>query len=222
VAATGLVSYEGMAQKTSGMKTYAFIVTVLLLLSGGAIWYLIDRNKAEQANRYGDNLRLQGVIESVRDEAAANLALAADTIQALRHELTSRVAFQDSVSASLLSEISGHKRTIAILRPLAQPALDSNPDLSDLVTTQDITIGLQDSLINAQELFCADQVRDLEQIIRIQGQQTTQALALAEAEKQRGDEQERAKNGEVKKRKFWRFAAAVAAGVAVIVSLVGK
>jgi hypothetical protein len=81
---------------------------------------------------------------------------------------------------------------------------------------------LQDSLINAQELFCADQVRDLEQIIRIQGQQTTQALALAEAEKQRGDGEEQAKNREVKKRKFWRFAAAVAAGVAVIVSLVGK
>jgi hypothetical protein len=68
-------------------------------------------------------------------------------------------------------------------------------------------------------LFCADQVRDLEQIIRIQGQQTTQALALAEAEKQRGDEQEQAVKREKRGKKFWQWVAGIAAGVAVVMSL---
>jgi hypothetical protein len=102
---------------------------------------------------------------------------------------------------------------------LAQPLIDSNPDLSDLVTTQDITIGLQDSLINAQELFCAAQVRDLEQIIRIQGQQTTQALALAEAEKQRGDAAEKQVKKERRKGKLWRTVAFIGAGVIAVLSL---
>jgi hypothetical protein len=102
------------------------------------------------------------------------------------------------------------------------PVMNSNPDLSALIENYDWTVAALDSLNKRQELACHEQIQGRDQIIRMQSYQVESALALAEAEKQRGDAEEQAKNKEVKKRKFWRFAAAVAGGVAVIVSLVGK
>jgi hypothetical protein len=201
------------------MKTYAFIVTVLLLLSGGAIYYLIDHNKAEQANRYGDNLRLQGVIESVRQEATARIT----QLQARGDTLAKKVV-RDSLASSdtirtLSVRISAQSRTIVALRVIAQPKIDENPEIGELVNAQDVQIGYLDSLINAQELACRNQVTDLNHIVRLQGQEIAEALSLAEAEKQRGDEQEQAVKREKRGKKFWQWVAGIAAGVAVVVSL---
>jgi hypothetical protein len=200
------------------MKTHISYIAVILALLA-AIWYLIDHNKAEQANRYGDNLRLQGVIESVRDEAAANLAASRDSVALVLTRSARDKEISDSLSASLLSEIRGHKRTIAILRPLVQPLIDANPDLSDLITEQDWTIAKLDSLNRLQELACAGQIADRDTVIRLQAGQITEALALAEAEKQRGDGEERAVKREKRGKKLWQWVAGIAAGVAVVVSL---
>jgi hypothetical protein len=208
-----------MAQKTSAMKTYAFIVTVLLLLSGGAIWYLIDRNKAEQANRYGDNLRLQGVIESVREEAAGRIAQKQAVIDSAKAK-----AFRDSVQAKsrergLKMRLAAYLARAGELQPIVQGEIDANPDLSELIDNKDWALITLDSLLKHQELACHEQIQGRDQIIRMQSYQVESALALAEAEKQRGDGEEQAKNRAVKGKKFWQVMAGIAAGVIAVLSL---
>jgi hypothetical protein len=196
------------------MKTHIIYIAVILALLA-AIWYLIDRNKAEQANRYGDNQRHQQAIQ----EATARIT----QLQARGDTLAKKVV-RDSLASSdtirtLSVRISAQSRTIVALRVIAQPKIDENPEIGELVNAQDVQIGYLDSLINAQELACRNQVTDLNHIVRLQGQEIAEALSLAEAEKQRGDEQEQAVKREKRGKKFWQWVAGIAAGVAVVMSL---
>jgi hypothetical protein len=169
------------------MKTHVIYIAVILALLA-AIWYLIDHNKAEQANRYGDNQRHQQRVEALE----ADIALSRDSSALLSLRLARDAKSDDSTKAVLLSEISGLKRERAILLPLVKPVIDSNPDLSALIENYDWSVAALDRLNKRQELACNEQIQGRDQIIRMQSYQVENAMALAESEKQRGDAAETA------------------------------
>lgn len=187
----------------------------LLLLLAILCFFLFQSNRELAKLRTEDNRRAQEVIAKHRDTIKTAVARINELEVRRTHEHDSAKVAQNSAKR----EIEAYKKTIIRLRPTVQAKIDSFPDLRAFVAAQDYLIQQQDSLIRSQDLFCAAQIRDFNEILALhqqkfeaQGQITdalTEQLAASTKETRK---QKRGKN-------FFKVVSGVLVGGIVYMSL---
>lgn len=130
------------------------VLFVLLLISGGLNLYQSSLRK---------NDRIAAELSEARNqtEIAASRALAKSYADRAREVDSLRTLERDSskvVVRALKEETRAYKKTVAILRPLVAPRIDSVPVLRDFVAAQDSTILKQDSTITVLEVAVTNEI----------------------------------------------------------------
>lgn len=125
------------------MKTFTFILAVILLLSLLGNWLQFRSARDQELNILANNSKLQ--TEILKHTVTAKTAAARGDSIEVKRSLDS-LKFEGQKSA-LLSQIRTHKKTIASMRPEVVPQIDSLPLVKEFVALQDSTITGQDSLI---------------------------------------------------------------------------
>jgi hypothetical protein len=191
------------------------IVLFLLMVSAAGNYIQWKNANEEQNNAYAQNRRNQETIQRAGDSIK--------TAAARINELEAKgIRTRDSAKVAQNAakrEIQAYRQTIAKLRPLVQAKIDSFPDLREFVSSQDSVISKQDSLLHDTELFCQLQVRDLQDIIRLQEQKYHAQAEISEAWRQQAVESQAEAKKERRGKKFWQWTAGIAAGVALYLSV---
>jgi hypothetical protein len=127
---------------------------LLLLVSGGL-------NIFQNSLRKNDRIASELSEARNQTEIAASRALAKSYADRAREVDSVRTLERDSakvVVRALKQETTAYKKTIAVLRPLVAPRIDSVPVLRDFVAAQDSTILKQDSTITVLEVAVSNEI----------------------------------------------------------------
>lgn len=149
---------------TNRVKNYTILgLFVLLLISGG---YNIFQSKLRKASE------VTAMLNEARNqtEIAGHKALAKSYADRAKEVDSVRTRDRDSVKVvvrALKDETRAYKKTIATLRPLVAPRIDSVPVLRDFVAAQDSTILKQDSTITSLEVANANEIGKAQEIDRL-------------------------------------------------------
>jgi hypothetical protein len=191
---------------------------LLLLISGGL-------NLFQNSLRKNDKIRADLKEISLLNENAVHKANS-DSAKAQESRTRAKIDSERASFKVALSkaeaEITRHKSNSAATRPKIQVLVDSIPDLRDFVAFQDSTIASQDTLITGLQLRHNAEVIDLNEIIKLQGQQIVSNMAIGENWRQMAENAQAGERREMKKKKFWRFLAGVGIATAGVLAITGQ
>lgn len=202
------------------MNTYrnlALLLFLLLLGAGVFIYMQVQSAKVEKYKRMSDHLQTQNLVDGYKAEIKQKQG-SIDTLQA--RVIKDGLKFKAS-ETGLKIAIQQRDKRIVQLKAVLAPVIQDNPELSELISEQDIKIGLLDSLVDTQALYCQSQITDLSQIISLQKSQIQDALQIGELEKQRGDKLEKDVKKAGKAKRFFGGLAGIL-GAVLIVELIAK
>ena len=194
------------------MKTYATIITVLLIGCLAIIWIQYQSANLMSDFRTAEQLVFQDALEKSRQR----LQSYADSA----HKLTVRLALtRDSMKVAVNArkrEIAELKKFIADRRPEIAERIDTIPDLREFVAVQDSIIERQDNLIRGMELSHSAEIVDLEEIIRLQEAKFKEQMAITAGFEQRLVVSEAETKKERKGKKFRNVVIGVLSGLILI------
>lgn len=166
-----------------------FVLVILLLLC--FVGWQWNAAKVQRLERQEDNRLHQERVEKLKTDVALSEA----KISALEKE---RKMYTDSARTqqrARMQEIQAYKTTIASLKVKVLPQIDTSSDLSQLISTQDLVIAKQDSLLHATGLAHSAEIVNLESQLAEKGRQLMTKDAINELLQSRNQELEK----EVKK-----------------------
>lgn len=198
------------------MKNNALVILIILLLVSAAGNYIQWKNaNEEQLKRLLDNGRAQVEIANKQAEILSRDS----AILKLKGKVAARKA-QDSVAMAGLKQANFRlAKKINELRPLIAPDLAENDTLNAFVMLQDSLLAGKDSLIYSQEIFCQLQVRDLQDIIRLQEQKYHAQAEISEAWRQQAVESQAEAKKERRGKKFWQWTAGGITAIALYLAV---
>lgn len=188
-----------------------FLLAVAVVL----LFMMWQSNRELEKYRREDNKRSQQVIEAKTAEILTRdrAILKKDSLRK-----ADSLKFRVSQIASN-EEINGYKRTIAKLRPLIQDKIDSFPDLREFVSNQDSVILKQDSLLQAQDLYCALQIKDFQEILAIHQQKFEAQAQISEAWMDMATKAQKETKKEKRKKVFWKITSGILTAGIIFVAL---
>ena len=189
---------------------------VLIILAISFFWWgSCEREKRKDSDRYQSDLIHQNLIHDLQARASTSAARI--------FELESdRVRMRDSArvaQSGLKIEIRRGKETIASLRTVAQPQIDTLPEISNLIAAQDAVILAQDSLITSLEMAHEAELFNLDQQLRQKGNQLLAEVLQKEAWRTAAESSEKTAKKERRKKGFWRTTTAILAGGVLFLTL---
>ena len=167
------------------MNRAIWILSIALLLA--FIGFQWNSAKIQRLEREADNRLHQERVEKLKTDVALSEA----KIGALEK---ARKTYADSAKVAQrarVQEIRAYKATIAKLKVKVLPQIDTSSDLSHLISTQDLVIAKQDSLLQATELAHSAEIINLESQLRERGRQLMTKDAINELLANRNTELEK-------------------------------
>lgn len=203
---------------TERIKTYT-ILAILILLFVSVSVNIFQHKLRKKADILASLKEISLLNENAVHKAASDSAKAQES-RAWAKIDSERASFKVALSKAE-AEIKRHKSNSAVTRPKIQVLVDSIPDLRDFVAFQDSTIVSQDSLIVDLQLRHRAEVVDLNEIIKLQGQQIVSNMAIGDNWRQMAENAQAGERRADKWRKFWkRTTGAVVVTAAAVVTIV--
>lgn len=184
------------------MKTILSVLLLLSLLLNG--YFLWDRKQAEK-----DKVTSNSEWQQRLDNYLAGVKTAGHLINELQAKRAQDSLTFKSREKGLKIEIKRYESKIASLRPQVQAKIDSFPDLRQFLELQDSIIVKQDSLIRAQDLFCAAQISDFNEILALHQQKFTAQQQISEAWMETAAEARKEAVKERKKKNFFKITSGI-------------
>lgn len=179
------------------------------------VFLLWQKNRELLRYRMADNKRAQEVIQNKELHIQTlDSAVSFVLMKARKDSAEFKVA---QIASN--EEIKGYKRTIAKLRPLIQDKIDSFPDLREFVSSQDSVIDKQDSLLRAQDLYCALQIKDFQEILALHQQKFAAQAQISDAWMDMATQAQKETSKEKRRKNFFKVVSGVLVGGIVYMSL---
>lgn len=187
------------------MKTPLAILAVILLLSlaGNVYQWKISQGLQKESKAY-----LSEVQDKINEQLAWQ-AQAQTRIDSIHYKRVRDSLSFKSRENGLKIEIKRYESKIASLRPQVQAKIDSFPDLRQFLELQDSIIVKQDSLIRAQDLFCAAQISDFNEILALHQQKFTAQQQISEAWMETAAEARKDAVKEKRKKNFFKITSGI-------------
>jgi hypothetical protein len=150
------------------MSKLNFVTPTLVLIILALLFYLFNlrsQSKIDRLEREAESREHLEKVKALQIEAAVSRAKSA-ALEEARKKYTDSARTQQRAR---MQEIQAFKVTIANLKVKVQPQIDSNPNLSRLISTQDLVIRKQDNVIDSLQLAHSAEIINLTEQLKEKG-----------------------------------------------------